>query len=337
MQTNWFVPVAAPFPVPHKLEGCFVMNKGVLSTQAPTPFEVDNDKARRRRSNWRCGCGWEEAQAQRQGLSESESKREWEVQEARRAISSYLGELGVSEEESLSIAWNCPGYVKMLVDGVRDLDEWGWEADKEIAGLSFKDKILRVAAQKGDEGKIAYLETLGLSLSWSINVAGYLSAHTLSSLIHKVTRIKQLFFSPADNDNDNDLHLSLLMRNIRLTMRHLSISIDEDLQRTFSFFEKLQAKPGGLNILASRDAAFSSLIQSFPRLLHLSVDNHLTHILDSLRNFGIPTYRFSNIILAFPPLLFWNLQLLQTRLLTFKQVPTYRPFHLFFVTCLPYN
>jgi len=72
-------------------------------------------------------------------------------------------------------------------------------------------------------------------------------------------------------------------------MRHLSISIDKDLQRTFLFFEKLPAKPGGLNILASRDAAFSSLIQSFPRLLHLSIDNHLTHILDSLHNFGIPS------------------------------------------------
>ncbi|KAK8469849.1 hypothetical protein PHAVU_005G185600 [Phaseolus vulgaris] len=323
MQTNWFVPVAVPFPVPHKLEGCFVMSKCVLSTHPPTPFEVGNDKPRRRRSNWRCGCGSEEeAQAQRQGLSESESesesKREWEVQEARRAISSYLGELGVTEEESLSIAWNCPGYVKMLMEGVRDLDEWGWEADKEFAGLSFKDKILRVAAQKGDKGKIAYLETLGLTISWSINVAGYLSAHTLPSLIHKVTRIKQLFFSPVDNDNDH--YPSLLIRNIRLTMRHLSISIDEDLQRTFSFFEKLQAKPGGLNILASPDSAFCFLIQSFPRLLHLSVDNHLTHILDSLHNFGIPTSRISNIVLAFPPLLFWNLQLLQARLLTFKQI-----------------
>ncbi|XP_027929782.1 transcription termination factor MTERF2, chloroplastic [Vigna unguiculata] len=326
IQTNWFVPVAVPFPVPHKVEGCYVMSKCLLSTHPPTPFEVDNDKSRRRRrrrrrrSNWSCGCGSEEAHAQRQDLSESESesKRELEVLEARRAISSYLGELGVSEEESLSIAWNCPGYVKMLVEGVRDLDEWGWEADEEIAGLSFKDKILHVAAQKGDKGKIAYLETLGLTLSWSINVAGYLSAHTLPSLMHKVTRIKQLFFSPSDNDNNN--HPSLLMRNIRLTMRHLSISIDEDLQRTFSFFEKLQAKPGGLNILASQDSAFSSLIQSFPRMLHLSVDNHLTLILDSLLNFGIPTSRVSHIILAFPPLLFWNHQILQTRLLAVKQI-----------------
>jgi len=65
---------------------------------------------------------------------------------------------------SLSMAWNFPGYVKMLVDDVRDLDEWGWEEDKEIADLSFKDEILRVAAQKGDKEKIAYLETLGLSL-----------------------------------------------------------------------------------------------------------------------------------------------------------------------------
>ncbi|TKY47969.1 Mitochodrial transcription termination factor-related [Spatholobus suberectus] len=311
IHTNWFVPVAVPvaFPFPHKIEACFVSSKCVLFTHL---FEVDNDKSRRggggrRRSNWHWRCGSGEAQA----LSE------WEVQEARTAVSTYLRELGVSEEDSVSIASKSPGYVKMLVEGVRDLEQCQWDEDEQIAGgFSFKDKILHIAAQKGDKGgKVAYLETLGFTLSSSMNVARYLSADTLPSLMHKVTRMKQLFFSAHEN-----LYYHLLIKHIRLMMRHLSISIDEDLQHTLSFFEKLEARRGGLNILASKDAAYHNLIESFPRLLQLSVDNHFTPILDFLHSIGIPTFRISNIILAFPPLLFWNLQLLKIRVLALKEI-----------------
>ncbi|XP_020232221.1 transcription termination factor MTERF2, chloroplastic isoform X1 [Cajanus cajan] len=298
IQTNWFVPA-----FPHKNKGCFVLSKCVLFRHPP-PLEISNDKARRgRRSNWHWRCGSGEAQ----------TVSEWEVQEARAAVSSYLRELGVSKEDSVSMASKSPGYVKMLVEGVKDLEQWQW--DERIMAFSFKDKIIHMAVQKGDKGKLAYLETLGFSLSSSMNVATYLSAHTLPSLMHKVTRMKQLFFSAH---SQGDFHL--LVKNIRLMMRHLSISADEDLQHTLSFFEKLQARRGGLNILASEHAAFRCLIESFPRLLLLSVDNHFTHILDFLHNIGIPTFRISNIILAFPLLLFWNLQLLKTRLLALNQI-----------------
>ncbi|KAG4914557.1 hypothetical protein JHK87_052114 [Glycine soja] len=198
--------VVFPVRLAHKID----LSKCVVLLTHPS-FEVDNDK--RRRSNWRCGRGSEE----------------WEVQEACRAVSSYLGELGVSLEDSVWMASKSPEYVKMLVEGVRDLEQWHeWDA-----GLSFRDKILHIAPQKGDKGKVAYLETLGFSLSSSMNIARYFSADTLTlpSLMHKVTRIKQLlFFSPSP-----DHHL-LLIKNIPLMMRHLSISVDQDLQHTLSFF-----------------------------------------------------------------------------------------------------
>ncbi|KAL2332579.1 hypothetical protein Fmac_013792 [Flemingia macrophylla] len=301
-ETNWFVPAALAFP--HKKEVCSVLSKCVLFAH-PSRFEIDNDKARRRRSNWHRLCG----------LGEAPALSEWEVQEARAAVSSYLQELGVSEEDSEFMASKSTGYVKMLVEGVRDLEQLQW--DERIAAFSFKDKILHIAVQKGDNGKLAYLETLGFSLSSSMNVATYLSAHTLASLMHKVTRMKQLFFSAHSLD---EFHFHLLVKNIHLMMRHLSISTDEDLQHTLAYFEKLEARRGGLNILASQHGAFRYLIESFPRLLQLSVDNHFTHILDFLHNIGIPTFRISGIILAFPPLLFWNLQLLRTRVLDLDQI-----------------
>lgn len=73
-------------------------------------------------------------------------------------------------------------------------------------------------------------------------------------------------------------------------------------------------------MLASKDAAFHYLIESFPRLLLLSVNNHMMRIVEFLENIGIPRFRIPYIILAFPPILLWNVQLLKTRLLALKEV-----------------
>ncbi|KAK7325347.1 hypothetical protein VNO77_29509 [Canavalia gladiata] len=300
---NWFVPVPVAFAHKIQVEACFVLRK-----LTHPRFEVRHDKARTRggggggrriRSNWRCALG--------------DALPEWEEQEGGKAVSTFLQELGVSEEDSVSIASKARGYVKMLVESVRDLEQW----DEQITSLSFKDKIVHIAAQKGDKGKVAYLETLGFTLSSSMNVARYLSADTLPSLIHKVTRMKQLFFSDAHSHAD-DFHL--FIKHVRLMMCHLSISVDEDLQRTLSFFEKIEARRGGLNILASKEAAFNYLIESFPALLQLSVNDHLAPIVDFLQNIGIPRFRIPNIILAFPPIMLWNLQLLETRILALKEI-----------------
>lgn len=106
-----------------------------------------------------------------------------ELLEAQNAVSNFLQEFGVSEEESLSIAFNSPRYLRMLVDGVRDLDELSmWE--KQIGG--FQEKVVHIAREKGDKGKVAYLESLGLSLSSAMNVARHLSAETLPALIYRV-------------------------------------------------------------------------------------------------------------------------------------------------------
>jgi mTERF domain-containing protein len=112
-------------------------------------------------------------------------------------------------------------------------------------------------------------------------------------------------------------------------MCHLSISIDEDMQHTFSFFEKVQAKRGGLNNLASQDAAFRCFIESFPRILLLSLNNHISPILDFLQNIGIPADRIPNIILAFPPILLWNVPLLKTRVRALNQVSQFFRFVLY--------
>ncbi|KAJ1382184.1 Transcription termination factor, mitochondrial/chloroplastic [Sesbania bispinosa] len=245
------------------------------------------------------------------------SLSEWELQEGRIAVSTFLQQFGVSEEESLSIASKSPSYLNMLVEGVKDLEQLSmWDSNSNSGDFNFRDKLLHIAAQKGDNGKLAYLESLGFTLYSSMNIARYLSTDTLPSLIHKVTSIKQLLFPPTPSDSHE-----LLIKSIRRMMRYLSISIDEDLQHTLSFFEKVEARRGGLNILVSNDdAAFCYLIESFPRLLLLSVDNHVTRVVNFFENIGIPRNRIPNIILGFPPILLWNLQVLKTRVLALKEI-----------------
>ncbi|CAJ2665178.1 unnamed protein product [Trifolium pratense] len=326
IDTNWLVPLAH-HAFPYKIEGRFAARKCVPTLtrrscrECEFVIHYDDDKTRRS-SNWqRRHCG--------SGMGETVS--EWELQEGRMAVSTFLQQMGVSVEESESIASNSPAYLNMLVEGVRDLEQLSSSSSSSsmldgngVFNLNFnyRDKILHIAALKGDKGKLAYLESLGFTLSSSMNVARYISSsahnNTLPSLINKVTSIKQLLFLPTHSTHDD--HYQFLIKNIRLIMCHLSISLDEDMQHTFSFFEKVQAKRGGLNILASQDAAFRCFIESFPRILLLSLNNHISPILDFFQNIGIPADRIPNIILAFPPILLWNVRLLQTRVLALNQI-----------------
>lgn len=109
------------------------------------------------------------------------------------AISDYLLELGLSNEDALSISLNAPKYAQMLSDSVRDLEEWeSWSGNGE-GSVGFKEKAIRMAKEKGDNGKVAFLESIGLSLSNAIGVARYLSGESVSALIYKVCFIYESF------------------------------------------------------------------------------------------------------------------------------------------------
>ncbi|CAI8611756.1 unnamed protein product [Vicia faba] len=319
IERNSFVPVA------HRIERRFPVKSKFPNLRKPGKFHIHYfyDDKRTTPNNWQQRC--------RSGLGESPLS-DWELREGRMAVSSFLQQMGLSLEESDSIASNSPSYLNMLVEGVRDLEllDHGANRDLELLdhannnalfdfNLNYTDKILHIAALKGDNGKLAFFESLGFTLSSSMNLATYISssaapADTLPSLVNKVASIKLLLFP----HNNTTATTQFLINNIRLFMRNLSISmLDEDLQHTFSFFQKLQAKRGGLNILASQDDAFRCFIETFPRLLLLSLNSHISPILNFLQHFGIPAH---TLVLAFPPILLWNLQLLHTRVKALNQI-----------------
>ncbi|XP_072966926.1 uncharacterized protein [Typha angustifolia] len=233
------------------------------------------------------------------------------VDEAREAVEGLLREFGASEEDSISIAMDSPKYVEMLVANVRELDEyrlWGsWSSGMGEEGkvdfyvLDFKKKVYYMAKSKGDKGMLPFLESIGLKFSSATLIATYLASETLPELIDKVRFMREMLFSSSGNE-------VLIGRNAKRMMVQLSIPADEDIQSTLSFFEKMEARHGGLRMLGHGDASFPYLIESFPKLLLCSKENHLKPLVSFLELVGVPVAKISAILLSFPPLFFYNVE-----------------------------
>lgn len=69
-----------------------------------------------------------------------------------------------------------------------------------------------------------------------------------------------------------------------------------------------QARRGGLDSLGDRDASFHRLIQSFPRILLLSLETRLKPIVEFLKDVGVPTRKLRNVVLLYPPILFQDVE-----------------------------
>lgn len=66
---------------------------------------------------------------------------------------------------------------------------------------------------------------------------------------------------------------------------------------------QMEARHGGLTMLAHGDVSFPYLIESFPMLLLCSEENHLKPLIDFLKHIGIPKPRIPSVLLAFPPII----------------------------------
>ncbi|KAK2652914.1 hypothetical protein Ddye_012770 [Dipteronia dyeriana] len=243
----------------------------------------------------------------------------------RQAVSEFLLQLGISHEDAVSISSNSHKYTQMLNDIVlelEELDSWridnnnngdGSGGDGEEGFVGFKEKVIRMAKEKGDNGKVAFLESVGLSLSSAINVSRYMSGESLPALINKVKYMKEMLFCGSNGEG-------LIGKNARRMMRHLSIPVDDDVQQTLAFFEKIEARRGGLDMLGSGDAYFRFLVESFPRLLLLSVESNLKPVVEFLETIGVDRGRIGNILLLFPPIMFSDIKSIRRKVFAFEEV-----------------
>ncbi|XP_065863780.1 transcription termination factor MTERF6, chloroplastic/mitochondrial isoform X4 [Euphorbia lathyris] len=212
------------------------------------------------------------------------------LKDTQEAISKFLLDFGISADDSDSISSNCPKYALMLIDSVKDLEEWNActkdTPAEEFGQLSFKDKVIYMAKDKGDCGKIALLENLGLSLSSAINVARYLSTESLPSLVQKVKFMKDLFFSGSADKG-------IIGKSARRMMLHLSIPIDDDLQQTLSLFEKIGVV----------DEDFAKMLLKYPWILSASIQDNYKEILSMCHVEKIPKVMIDKAIRSWPHLL----------------------------------
>lgn len=70
----------------------------------------------------------------------------------------------------------------------------------------------------------------------------------------------------------------------------------------------MEARHGGLQALGHASVSFPLLIESFPRLLLCSVENHLKHLFELLTSIGVPRADVASILLCFPPAFFYDLE-----------------------------
>ncbi|KAL9255115.1 Transcription termination factor MTERF6, chloroplastic/mitochondrial-like protein [Drosera capensis] len=294
------IPTRLP-PTPHLTlysPFSFGLRRRPLSSAASiTPFEEDANK---------------EAEKEEEAEEEKDEDEEEEERMVREAIAETLLEFGASEEESEEIVAKSVAYARMLRDEVRELDEnslwksWfmqrrrGVAAEEEIEELSLKRKVKLLAKEKGDGGKIACLESVGLGLGFATRIARALSKLTLNGLIRRVKYVKEIFFSGSDNQ--------IIGKVARHMMLHLSIPVHEDLQLTLAFFEKLEARRGGLDMLGFEDPSLSVLIESFPGILSLPMEATIERLFEFLEEIGVPRQRFESILLLYPPILFLDLK-----------------------------
>ncbi|WOH16249.1 hypothetical protein DCAR_0935799 [Daucus carota subsp. sativus] len=206
----------------------------------------------------------------------------------------------LSGEECYRMAENSPNYVKMLVGSVCEL---GFDQNSG----DFKERVFEMGVEKGDKGIVPFLESsfeLSLPAAMHISRLCLSSNQSLPNLVVKVNYLKEMLFSDDGDEGSGDIG-----KDARKMMMRLSISVDDDgLQQTLAFFEKTQARRGGLNMLGDRDASFQRLIHSFPRILLLSLETRLKPIVEFLKDVGVPKRKLRNVVLLYPPIMFQDVE-----------------------------
>lgn len=74
-------------------------------------------------------------------------------------------------------------------------------------------------------------------------------------------------------------------------------------------------------MLGSKDVSFKHLIESFPRLLLMSVEDHIKPMANYLESIGVPKGCLRNVFLVYPPIIFYNVKKdISPRLLNLQKV-----------------
>lgn len=73
-------------------------------------------------------------------------------------------------------------------------------------------------------------------------------------------------------------------------------------------------------MLSSNEEFFCLLLESFPYLLLLSVESHVKPMVEFFEYIGVPKECMRRIFLLFPPIIFFNTEVLKSRITAFEEV-----------------
>lgn len=94
---------------------------------------------------------------------------------------------------------------------------------------------------------------------------------------------------------------------------------------TTLLYVQMEAKRGGLNMLGFSDSCLPFMIESFPRLLLLSVEQQLKPLFLFLQFAGVPKENIKDILLLFPPIIFYNIDKdIKPRISALQKVRSYQ-------------
>lgn len=147
----------------------------------------------------------------------------------------------------------------------------------------------------------AYLESVGVRPRDATRVARAAGGGPLMQSIAKVQFVRDLLMdmtSPRDR-------VSGLLHRLRNSLQ-LSV-VDESLQQTLAFMQRLEAQRGGLAQLDDPSMASARLLESFPQILQCSLENQLVPLIDSMvETFSMPRKCAGTVILCFPSILLYD-------------------------------
>ncbi|KAE8655692.1 hypothetical protein F3Y22_tig00117021pilonHSYRG00204 [Hibiscus syriacus] len=182
----------------------------------------------------------------------------------------------------------------MLVDGVKELDEWN---DGEGDNLGFKEMVICIANEKGDNGKVAFLESVGLPLSSAMGVAHYLTSESLPSIIQKV--------GAAYEDIGKMLLKYPWILSTSIQENYEQILLFSEEEKVVLFFKALGLDQEKFGI--SRDY-FPIVIKKYPELLVSDMGKTPLPRMNYLMEMGLSRREISLMVCRFSPLLGYSIE-----------------------------
>ncbi|MCO5608594.1 hypothetical protein L7F22_062807 [Adiantum nelumboides] len=238
--------------------------------------------------------------------------------EAQRGLASALYKAGLSEEDSVLVASKAPTTVQLLINAALELEEFAtWTAQQPSINQDLEQKICELALANPSRQFAALLESIGVEERKISRVCHCLVSQNIKDVLQKIRLLKDVFLNEKDD--------GIVIRTRRM-MRDISLSADGLLQKTLSFFEKMEAKRGGTGILNIPREAMPHVIEEFPEILVRDLEADLKDLVSYFEEIGVPKERVTSVVMCFPSILVYHsIEELQSRLRTLKKDASVRP------------